>query len=943
MDEFKDLVRVIMSTKCIITYASLIYFLCLQCPDCADSSINSSSLEEQLGFRPEIMALPRLTSGFHLKLRKNTLIIGKTLMEIDSFHQPFAAGAFHRGHSFNVRNGRFSAPVTGIYQFSVNLHIRIKKKPKRSKLKRKDVLTTQICIDSLCQHHTSLQHLVGLESSSRIFTASFSGFLQLQIGQYASVYVDNASNLDIVVKSHTENPKLIANLTDVGLYSYSALCCVALSQLFNDEENKEFSTSTLEAINKHICLPSQAAAAIMEMLRSSCCDEGRPFADSLLAEKCLNNNGLPVITDLLTMAVFHGQYDARIRVMIKFVSWQLRVSWDQVEEVEALIAETLEAKQYEMSEEELKEKKKKSRNAKLKRFALIGLATVGGGALVGLTGGLAAPLVAAGAASIIGGAGAAALGTTAGVAIIGSLFGVAGAGLTGYKMKKRVGAIEEFEFETLLMYGKQLHITIAISGWLSDHVTDFKIPWQHLAESREQYTLRWESKYLKQLGTAMDYIFNTAMSMATQEALKYTILSGIISAIAWPGALLSVAGVIDNPWSVCIQRATAAGKQLAEVLLAREQGNRPVTLVGYSLGSRVIFSCLEELARRKGSQGIIEDVVILGSPCTGSNKVWEKIGSVVAGRIINGYARGDWLLKFLFRTVNVEFNHIAGLGPIKWSNRRMHNIDLSDVVKGHKDYLKELPTILRIIGINTRDDKVKGQGPSHIPPHKLLPNSDNCDFTSSEEEDETQTDSHSNSKHHHGDQDHHHGDQGCDLGNENQDETKEYLDNKEKIESKVVISDSSNTVEEINNDVKGERSSCAHHRDACSSEEEKEKPEDSHFSGGHDNTNCRQDNSDQRTEECSNNMIEGKSSDHVDPTVRVENKEPADQCKSDTDSEVSLHKDHDTSSSDFVRNSADSRGEIDSNLPDGYENNNEKAEKRKDGESDVSVAVDTTA
>lgn len=49
----------------------------------------------------------------------------------------------------------------------------------------------------------------------------------------------------------------------------------------------------------------------------------------------------------------------------------------------------------------------------------------------GLTGGLAAPLVAAGAGAIIGGAGAAALGSVAGVAIIGSLFGVAGAGLTG--------------------------------------------------------------------------------------------------------------------------------------------------------------------------------------------------------------------------------------------------------------------------------------------------------------------------------------------------------------------------------------------------------------------------------------------------------------------------------------------------------------------------------
>jgi len=52
----------------------------------------------------------------------------------------------------------------------------------------------------------------------------------------------------------------------------------------------------------------------------------------------------------------------------------------------------------------------------------------------GLTGGLAAPLIAAGAGVIIGGAGATVLGSAAGVAIIGSLFGVAGAGLTGFPL-----------------------------------------------------------------------------------------------------------------------------------------------------------------------------------------------------------------------------------------------------------------------------------------------------------------------------------------------------------------------------------------------------------------------------------------------------------------------------------------------------------------------------
>lgn len=56
------------------------------------------------------------------------------------------------------------------------------------------------------------------------------------------------------------------------------------------------------------------------------------------------------------------------------------------------------------------------------------------------------------------------------MAVITSLFGAAGAGLTGYKMKRRVGGIDQFEFQQMT-YSKQLAITIAISGWLSDNST----------------------------------------------------------------------------------------------------------------------------------------------------------------------------------------------------------------------------------------------------------------------------------------------------------------------------------------------------------------------------------------------------------------------------------------------------------------------------------------
>ena len=40
--------------------------------------------------------------------------------------------------------------------------------------------------------------------------------------------------------------------------------------------------------------------------------------------------------------------------------------------------------------------------------------------------------------------------------------------LVGYKMSKRVGEIEEFTFEPLTE-GNQLHVTIAVSGWLTEH------------------------------------------------------------------------------------------------------------------------------------------------------------------------------------------------------------------------------------------------------------------------------------------------------------------------------------------------------------------------------------------------------------------------------------------------------------------------------------------
>ena len=82
-----------------------------------------------------------------------------------------------------------------------------------------------------------------------------------------------------------------------------------------------------------------------------------------------------------------------------------------------------------------------------------------------MTGGLAAPFLAAGTGAIIGTAGAAVIGSGAGAALIGSAFGVGGAGLIGYRMKRRVGGLEQFEFEPLFPDPGSLFFTRA---WVLD-------------------------------------------------------------------------------------------------------------------------------------------------------------------------------------------------------------------------------------------------------------------------------------------------------------------------------------------------------------------------------------------------------------------------------------------------------------------------------------------
>jgi hypothetical protein len=56
--------------------------------------------------------------------------------------------------------------------------------------------------------------------------------------------------------------------------------------------------------------------------------------------------------------------------------------------------------------------------------------------------------------------------------------------------------------------------------------------------------------------------------------------------------LLGASHLIANPWIIAHDRAKKAGLVLGKLLLERQHGHRPVILLGYSTGARVLFSCL---------------------------------------------------------------------------------------------------------------------------------------------------------------------------------------------------------------------------------------------------------------------------------------------------------------------------------------------------------------
>ncbi|KAK6588216.1 hypothetical protein RS030_6833 [Cryptosporidium xiaoi] len=337
------------------------------------------------------------------------------------------------------------------------------------------------------------------------------------------------------------------------------------------------------------------------------------------------------------------------------------------------------------------------------RYLKVAGATLLGGVVLAAATTIAAPGIVAGLGTL-GVTFSSIFGTTVtagtSAATLSAVAGVSGAGLSGWKMSRRESPLKTFAFHQIknnIDKNGLLPILIGVSGWIRDKDDIFK-PWKiafNGVDWMENYVIEFEPEILSQLGTSIVLTMSQDLAIFAGKAiLLQTIVGTLTAALSWPITLMQYAAALDNTWAVTRQKTEQAAVLLADALCDNDTtGNRPVKLIGYSMGARLIFLALQILHNRKQFNKV-QDVVLLGMPTSLNKKKWNKARRVVSNRFINVFTRSDWVLAFFYRYMQWGL-HVAGISPVNFDG--IENYDVTGLINSHDEYPEKIRDILYYI------------------------------------------------------------------------------------------------------------------------------------------------------------------------------------------------------------------------------------------------------
>jgi len=219
-----------------------------------------------------------------------------------------------------------------------------------------------------------------------------------------------------------------------------------------------------------------------------------------------------VLCDLFLTLIADSVYDARSRVLLEKVGSDLSVDWLEICRFEKRVTDALEmqqaAEKENWNEDEHKESRRKQ--ALKKRYMMMGLATVGGTLVIGLSAGLLAPLIGAGLAAgftTIGVAGTGGfLAGAGGAAIITSAAATSGGIIAIRAADRRTGAVKTFEYRPL-HNNKRVNLIITVSGWMTGKVDDVRLPYSTVDPIMgDIYSILWEPEMLQSMGDTINIL-----------------------------------------------------------------------------------------------------------------------------------------------------------------------------------------------------------------------------------------------------------------------------------------------------------------------------------------------------------------------------------------------------------------------------------------------------
>lgn len=218
-----------------------------------------------------------------------------------------------------------------------------------------------------------------------------------------------------------------------------------------------------------------------------------------------------VLCDLFLVLIADSVYDARSRSMLEEVGLHLGIPWLDICRFEKRVTDALElqnnAQQNWTEEEHMENRRKQSKN---RRYMMVGLATIGGSLIIGLSGGILAPAIGAGLAlglSTFGIAGTAGvLGSAAATGIIASGAVISGGTVAARASLNRTQSVTTFEYRPLYN-NKRVNLILTISGWMNGKEDDVRLPYSTVDPIMgDIYSVLWEPEMLQSTGKTMQIL-----------------------------------------------------------------------------------------------------------------------------------------------------------------------------------------------------------------------------------------------------------------------------------------------------------------------------------------------------------------------------------------------------------------------------------------------------